>query len=81
MRVLWKEIKYIKTAARLLDRNMVNREGLDLSKQVLWVSVGQRAAELPAVKVGGKKNSAGRPGSNPTCPHWVSFQTSNFDGW
>ena len=24
-------------------------------KEVLWVSVGQRAAELPAIKVGGQK--------------------------
>ena len=29
--------------------------GLDLSKEVLRVSVGLRAAELPAVKVGGRK--------------------------
>ena len=55
MRVLWMEIKYIKSASRLLDRNWVNKRGLDLSKEVLWVSVGQRAAELPAIKVGGKK--------------------------
>ena len=49
------EIKYIKSADRLLDRSCVNRGGLDLSKEVLWVSVGQRAAELPAIKVGGHK--------------------------
>ena len=47
------EIKCIKSAARLLDRDSVNRRGLDLSKEVLWVSVYQRAADLPAVKVGG----------------------------
>ena len=29
--------------------------GLDLSKEVLWVSVGQLAAKLQAVKVGGVK--------------------------
>ena len=58
------EIKYIKSAARILNRNCVNKGGLDLSKNVLWVSVGQRAAELPAVKVGGvKKNSAILPGA------------------
>ena len=34
------EIEYLKSAARLL-----NKEGLDLSKEVLWVSVGQRAAD------------------------------------
>ena len=49
------EIKYIKSASRLLDRNCVNRKGLYLSKEVMWFSVGQRAAELPAVKVGDKK--------------------------
>ena len=47
------EIKSIKSAARLLNINFVNKRSLDLSKEVLWVSVGQRAAELWAVKVGG----------------------------
>ena len=55
MRSLWTEMKYIKSAARLLDRGWVNIKGLDLSKEVMWVSVGQRAAELPAIKVGGQK--------------------------
>ena len=55
MRVLWMGIKYIKSASRLLDRAWVNKGGLDLSKEVLWVSVGQKAAELPAIKVGGQK--------------------------
>ena len=41
------EIKYIKSAARVLDRDCVNKGGLDLSKEVLWVSVSQSAAELP----------------------------------
>ena len=64
------EMKYNESAARVLTRNCVNKKGLDLSKEVLWVSVGQRAAELLAVKVGGqKKNSANRPGSNPLRPH------------
>ena len=45
------EIKYIKSAARVLNRNCVNKRGLDLSKNVLWVSVGQGAADLWAVKV------------------------------
>ena len=49
------EIKYIKSAARILNRNCVNKRGLDLSKNVLWVSVGQGAADLRAVKVGGQK--------------------------
>ena len=49
------EMKYIKSAARVLNRNCVNKGGLDLSKNVLWVSLGQRAADLRAVKVGGQK--------------------------
>ena len=47
------EIKCVKSAARLLNGNCFNKRGLDLSKEVLWVSVGQRAPELQAVKVGG----------------------------
>ena len=46
---------YIKNAASLLISKHVNRRDLDLSKEVLWVSVCQRAAKLPAVKVGGLK--------------------------
>ena len=58
------EIKYIKSAARLLDRSFVNKGGLDFAKEILWVSVGQRAAELPAIEVGGlKNNSADWPGT------------------
>ena len=34
------EIKYIKSSARVLDKDCVNKGGLDLSKGVLWVSVG-----------------------------------------
>ena len=49
------EMKYIKSAGRVLNRDYVNKGGLDLSKEVLWVSVGQRAADLQAVKVGGQK--------------------------
>ena len=49
------EIKYIKSAARVLNKKFVNKGGLDLSKNVLWVSVGQGAADLRAVKVGGQK--------------------------
>ena len=49
------EIKYIKSAARVLNRDCVNKGGLDLSKNVLWVSVGQGAADLRAVKVRGQK--------------------------
>ena len=46
------EIEYVNSAARFLNRTWVNKGGLDLSKEVLWVSVGQRAAELQVVKVG-----------------------------
>ena len=54
----------IPLCAGLLYRDCVNRGGLDLSKEVLWVSVGQGAAEIRAVKVGGqKKNSADQPGA------------------
>ena len=48
-------IEYIKSAARVLNRNCVNKQGLNLSKNVLRVSVGQRAADLRAVKVEGQK--------------------------
>ena len=47
------EIKYFKSPARLLNRGYFNKGGLDLSKEVLWVFVGQGAAEIQAVKVGG----------------------------
>ena len=49
---------------------MSTKKDLDLSKDVLWVSVGQRAAEIRAVKVGGQRKilpigpSAGEAGSN-----------------
>ena len=70
MRSLWMEIKYIKSTARVLNRNCVNKGGLDLSKEVLWVSVGQRAADLRAVKVGDQKKfcwsaHCGRSGFKP----------------
>ena len=44
------EMKYVKIATRLLNKGC-----LDLFKEVLWVSVGQRAPELPAVKVRGQQ--------------------------
>ena len=55
MRVFQTEMKYLKTAARRLDIDNVNRRGLALSKEVLWVSVALRAANLQAVKVGGQQ--------------------------
>ena len=75
--VFWLEMKCLKSATRLLNRVCVGRRGLDLSKEVLWVSVCQRAAELPAGKVGGlKKNTATRPDSRLTHPRraaWKNF--------
>ena len=40
------EIEYIKNTARVLNRNCVNKGGLDLSKNVLLVSLGQGAADV-----------------------------------
>ena len=83
MRSLWMEIEFVKSAARLSDRKWINKRGLDLSKEVLWVSVDQSVAELKAVKVRGKKNSAARPGSNLLGLRWAKrqnyFLTSHFD--
>ena len=76
-------MKYIKSAARVLNRNCVNKRGLDLSKEVLWVSVGQRAADLWAVKVRGQKRilpigpQAKRIRTGPVGR--IFFLTSNFD--
>ena len=84
MRILWMETKYIKSAARLLNINWVNKRGLDLSKEVLWVSFGQRGAKLPAVKVGGlKKNLAIRPGAGYSGSRPAAWQNffSNFQLW
>ena len=55
MRSIRMEIKQTKSPTRLLNRDYVNKGGLDISKEVLWISVGQRAADLQAVKVGGQK--------------------------
>ena len=78
-------MKNLKSAARLFDRNGINKKGLDLSKEVLWVFIGRRAAELLAVKVGGqkKKNSATKPGAGEVGSNRAARQnfllTSNFD--
>ena len=40
-----------KSATRFLNRNYDGRKGLDLSKEILWVSVSQRVAELWAIKL------------------------------
>ena len=46
----------------------VNKKGLDLSKEVLWVSVDQRVADLRAVKVGGKKKFCRAARFEPALP-------------
>ena len=78
-------MKYVKSTARLLDRDCVNKGGLDLSKEVLWISVGQRAAELPAIKVGGQEKIL-PIGLVRTCfvrtgpIGRIFIQTTNFEG-
>ena len=63
----------------------VFRRGLDFFKEKLCISVGQREAEQPAVKVGGQKKilplgpirtRLTRDGPSGR----IFFQTSNFDG-
>ena len=49
------KIKYNQSPAKLLNRDYANKGGLDFSKEVLLVFVGQSVAELRAVKVGGRK--------------------------
>ena len=51
------EIKYLKSAARVLGRECTSKGGLDLSKEVLWVSLGHRTTKLQAVKVAGRLDS------------------------
>ena len=44
-----------------LEKKRGQRQGQDLSKEALYISVGQRAANLQAIKIGGlKKNSAAK---------------------
>ena len=68
MRSLCTEMKCNKSPARLLDIDCVNKKGLDLSKEVLWVSVDQRAVVLQAFKVGGRKNLCRSPRFEPRLP-------------
>jgi len=84
MRSLWMGIKYILSDVRLLDGNWVNKGGLNLSKEVLWVSVDQRAADLRVVKVKGWSYRPGiEPGPHSCGSRWAAgqdfFQISNFD--
>ena len=77
------EIEYVKSAAKLLNRDWINYGGLDLSKEVLWVSVGQKKAELQAVKVGGQNKFYSLVRFEPALPTPGQaaefFLTSNFD--
>ena len=74
MRVFWLGIKCLKSATRLLNRVCVGRQGLDLSKEVLRVSVDQLVAKLQAVKVKGLKKilprSMSRGGPDPQYLFW-----------
>ena len=71
---LWHGKTYPKNTASLLDRTYVNREDLDLSKEVLQVSVGQRTAKLKAVKVRDLKKilPLGRSGTKCGQPRFKS---------
>ena len=68
------EIKCIESAARLLNIDCVNKRGLDLFKEVLWVSVGQRAAEIRVVKIGGQQKIL------PISPHAGDAGSNRADG-
>ena len=84
MRSLWQSITCIKNPFSPFNLDWVCWRGWDLFKEVLWVSVGQLAANLQAVKVGGWSYCTG----NEPRPHsWGSrwagwlifFQTTNFE--
>ena len=70
------EIKYLKSAARLLNRDYVNRRGLDLSKEVLWISVFQRTVNLQVVRSEKKILLLGR---SPTKRRWPGFESCLTD--
>ena len=77
------EMKYIKSAARVLNRDCVNKGGLDISKNVLWVSVGQGAAVYELSKLEVRKNSADQPGAGKAGSNQADqqnfFLTTNSD--
>ena len=62
------EIESGKSASRLFNKDYVNKGDLDLSKEVLWVIVGQRAVELWAVKVGSQKGFCHSAWFEPALP-------------
>ena len=84
MRSLWLSKTYLYNATSLSIRKYFNRGVLDISKDVLWVSVGQRTAKLQAVKVGDlrkillhgrTRTKRGRPGFES----WTIRSSSKFD--
>ena len=62
------EIKYYKSVVRVLNKDCVYKRGLNLSKEVLWVSKGQRIAVLRAIKVGDPKKICQLPRFEPALP-------------
>ena len=83
MRSLWQTITCIKSPSIPLNLTCVCWGGWDLSKEVLWVSVGQLASKLQAVNVRGLKKilPSGRfePGS-PAVRRSAEF-FSNLEHW
>ena len=76
IRSLSMKMKCFKSAAWLLEKIWINKRDLNLSREVMLVSAGQRIAELQAVKVGSqKKNFAACPGPISR----IFFFISNFD--
>ena len=73
---------YSKCCLSLLQK-LCQQWGQDLSKEILYVSVGQMAAKLQAVKVGSlKKHFAAQPESNhmqPRFEYWTIESFSKFD--
>ena len=68
----------LKNTASLMNKNCVNRSGLDLFKEVLWVALGQRTAKLQAIKVGDLKKPAAQPESNQTWAACLSTRGTKF---
>ena len=69
------EITYLKSAARLLNRDWANRRGLDLSRELLWVSVGlkgSRATSHQSWKF--EKNSVVQPIADESCLNLAKWQ-------
>ena len=62
MRSLWMSKTYLWNTASLLLRHYFNKGDFDLSKEVLWVSVGQRTTKLKSWR--SEKNPATQPKSN-----------------